>query len=266
MKHAELLVEYTQLIRKLKSKNISFVELPKIVDSLSQRYLCSKDWITFHGNGGVVVYPMSTLKRQQERSDLVFDILEEKKYVISDVFDFTEAEEEGFFLEGAGSVVLDRVNNVAYASISKLTDEELFIEFCEELECTPVVFNSELSEGTEIAHTSSILTCAKDFVIIGSGLIKDKKERKLVTLQLKKSGRELIYISESQVNCHVAEIKQVINSSGASIIVLSKSVLENLTDAQRTTLEKYGELLVIDYNKTEKWGAYSIGSVLNDIF
>ena len=64
----------------------------------------------------------------------------------------------------------------------------------------------------------------------------------------------------------MAEIKQVINSSGASIIVLSKSVLENLTDAQRTTLEKYGELLVIDYNKTEKWGAYSIGSVLNDIF
>ena len=97
-------------------------------------------------------------------------------------------------------------------------------------------------------------------------MIKDKKDRKLVTVELKKSGKDIIYISEDQVLNHVAGIKQVENSSGVSFIVLSKSVLDKLSAIQTATLEKYGELLVIDYNYTESFGGHSIGAALNDIF
>jgi hypothetical protein len=265
-KHAALVAEYNLLIKKLKDKSINIIEFPRIENIESTQYLFSNHWISFHGNGVTAVYPMSTLSRQQERSDLVFDVLQENNFDINDVIDFTRAEEEGIFLEGLGSVVLDRENNVAYASISKLCDEELFVEFCEELEFTPIVFNSMFSDTSEVAHTSSILSISKDFVMVASGLIQDKKQRKLVALQLKKTGRELIYISEAQVLNHVADIKQIENSKGNSIIVLSNTVLENLTVVQISTLEKYGAFLVVDYNQTESFGGRSVGAILNEIF
>lgn len=265
-KHSELLAEYKELIKVLTDKKINTLELFRDKKLTNPKYLCSGQWISFQGKGVVAVYPMSTLERQQERTDLVFDVLENNNFEINDVVDFTEAEEEGFFLEGLGSVVLDHVDRVAYASVSKLCDEELFVEFCEELEFTPIIFNSEFSDESEVVHTSSILSISKDFVIVGSGLIKDKKERKLVATQLKKSGKELIYISEDQVNNLVSQIKQVENSSGDSFIVLSKSVLGKLSEVQKSTLEKYGELLVVDYDHTEKFGGHSIGGALNEMF
>jgi hypothetical protein len=265
-KHTELLAEYKQLIKVLTDKNIDTLELFRDKDIDSKHYLCSSQWISFQGKGVVAVYPMSSLVRQQERTDLVFDLMENNNFQINDVVDFTEAEEEGFFLEGLGSVVLDHVDRVAYASVSKLCDEELFVEFCEEFEFTPIIFSSMFSDTSEVAHTSSILSISKDFALVGSALVKDKKERKLVTLQLKKSGKDVIYISEDQVNSYVSDIKQVENSSGDSFIVLSKSVLEKLSDIQKKTLEKYGELLVLDYTCTENFGGHSIAAALNDMF
>lgn len=261
--HRELLEEYTSLIALLHTKKINFLELCLEKDLKSEKYLCSRDWILFQGKGDLAVFPMATIERQQERNDVVFDVLEAHNFVIRNIVDFTEAELDGFFLEGAGSVVLDHVNNFAYASVSQNCDEELFVEFCEELEFTPVVFNSEFSE---VVQTSKILNISEDFIIVASAFIKDKKERKFVSSQLKKSNRELIYISENQALNHLTDIKQVKNSSGDSFILMSKSILENLTNDQKTIFSKYGELLVIDYAQTEKFGKHSIGAAVNDIF
>ena len=264
--HDGLLDEYIQLLKVLRNKGVILIEFSPVDNIESSKYLCTKNWISFHGNGAVAVYPLSSLERQRERNDSIFDVLEENGFVVNDVVDFTEAEEEGVFLEGLGSVVIDTVNDVAYASISKKCDEELFIEFCEDLEYTPIVFSSEYQDGRIVEDTSSMLSISENFAIIASSLIKDKKERKLVTLQLKKSGREVIYINESQVSNHVAEIKQIRNESGDSFLILSKLMFDNLNKEQLEKLESYGELLVVDYNTTEKFGNHSIGYSLNELY
>lgn len=263
--HTDLLAEYTNLTTVLSSKGIEVVEFSLSEGIDSSAYLCSKHWITFHGNGAVAVYPMSTIDRQRERSDEVFDVLEKNNYIIDDVFDFTEGEEDGYFLEGAGSIVIDKKNSVAYASISSCCDEELFIEFCEELEYTPVVFSSEFQDQTEVKHTSKAISISDGFVLFCSEVIKDKKERKLVALQLKKSGRELIYITENQALNFGSEIIQVKNNKGQSFIIMSKSIDGILTDRQKKSIEKYGEFIIVDYGFTEAFGKHSIGNALNSI-
>ncbi|MEI6865075.1 arginine deiminase-related protein [Flavicella sp.] len=265
-KRNKLIDEYNLIIEGLRSKGINIIELTSKEHLLSTKYLCSGHWISSLGKGVVVVYPMSSLGRQQERNDLVFDLLGRKGFKINDVVDFTEAENEGFFLEGTGSIVLDRLNCVAYVSVSKCSDEELFVEFCEELEFTPVIFRSSYSDGLEVLHTSRILTVTESFSIVASCMVKDKKERKMLSLQLKKSGRDLIYISEQQVENYVTDIKQVKNDKGDSFVVMSKSIFDSLYTDQKNTLGKHGEFLVFDCREIERQGKHSIGSILNDIF
>lgn len=258
--------EYNSLIEGLRSKGITITELASKEGVLSTKYLCSGHWISFHGDGVVAVYPMSSLERQQERNDLVFDLLESEGFVINNIVDFTEAENDGFFLEGTGGIVLDRLNHIAYASVSKCCDEELFVEFCEELEYTPIIFSSNYSDGSDVVYTSSVLAVMDSFSIVSSGMIKDKKQRKSLSLQLKKTGKDIIYISEQQVENYVSEIKQVKNGKGDFFIVMSQSIFDSLHLDQKNTLSKHGEFLVFDCVEIEKQGKHSIGSILNDIF
>jgi len=264
-KQQNMFSEYKQLVKQFKDRGISVIELIRDTDIESPRYLCSGDWITFHGNGTVTVYPLSSLSRQQERTDLVFDVLEENAVRINDVVDFTEAENDGFFLEGTSSMVLDHTHSIAYAIPSLKCDEELFIEFCEELEFSPILFRAQYTDTSEVLSASSVLSVSDDFAVIALELIKDKKEKKQIVKQLKKSGKELIYITEKQVANHTTQIKQVKNCAGECFVVLSKNVFDNLNAKQAMILKKYGELFILDYKHTEGFAHHSIGAALNEI-
>lgn len=257
--------ELTEIISELKYRDVSILQLTLSVDEISTRFLCTGDWLSFHNSGIVSVYPMSNVIRQKERTDEVFTVLEENNLEINNVVDFTEAETEGYYLEGLGSIVLDRDSNVAYASISKKCDEDLFIEFCEELEFTPIVFHAKYKNNLQVDSTSEILNISHDFVLIASGTITDKKERKLVVSQLKKSGKEVIFTTESQVGYFISDISQVKNNSGDSFILLSTTIFDCLTDDQKISLEKYGEFLLFECSAIEKHGKHSIGSMLNKV-
>src|SRR5690606_11106652 len=118
----------------------------------------------------------------------ILDILEEKGLVIHNIMDYTAAEADGYFLEGTGSVILDRINRKAYCALSVRADEELFIEFCEDFEYTPVIFMANQSVAGErkpIYHTNVMMGLADTFVIICLDAIDDKKARKNVTAYLK---------------------------------------------------------------------------------
>lgn len=264
-KEAGLMEEFNKVVEVFKDKEISLLQLELESKVYGNRYLRSGDWISFQGGGIVAVYPMAGLERQKERCDNVFDLLEDNNYEISNVVDFTDAETEGFFLEGFGSIVLDRKHCVAYGSISERCDEELFVEFCEELEFTPILFHSNYLDGSIVLHTSSILNISKDFILFSSGLISDKKERKLVSTQLKKTGREVIFISEKQVHSFVSEITQVENNIGDKFVILSQTSLDALLEDQILKLKKHGEFLVFDCVNIELFGKHSIGSMLNEV-
>jgi hypothetical protein len=260
-----LIDEFKNIVNVFQSRDIRLLFLSLDVVDVSNNYLRSCDWISFHPNGIVSVYPMSDIVRQKERCDLVFDLLESHNFIVNSVVDFTEAETEGFFLEGLGAVVLDRKCLVAYASLSTKCDEELFIEFCEELEFTPIIFRASFSDGSPVLLTSSMLKISNDFVFLASSLIADKKDRKLVLSQLRKTGREVFLISEEQVSAYVAEITQITNKKGQKFVVMSETSFVALSDIEIRRLKLYGEVLVFDCKNIENFGNHSLGAMLNQI-
>ncbi|MFC2109314.1 arginine deiminase-related protein [Bacteroidota bacterium] len=231
-----------------KLQNFGFTVLR--VESLGFNYesVGIGNWITFHKKNLVAVYPLMDEAYRDCRNNLLFSELESKGIVFSEVIDYTEAETEGYFLEGNKSFVLDNVNNVAYASESKFTDEDLFIEFCEDFEYTPIVFSAINRDGCSISFTSSILMVGEEFAIVASSLIKDKKERKLVMSHLKQSGKDLVYVTEQQCEQHICSVVQLTRINAKNILVMAKKIHQLFTCEQLEVLQKHNELLVVDFD------------------
>ncbi len=258
-KISQELIELTEVLKRLGVKVLEFSKGNLRVDSL---YI--NDWISFHENGTVVIYPLNEQGRRGERSESVLDLVETHGFVIENVIDYTEAEEEEVYLEGMSSVVLDRSNEVAYVSVSEYTDESLFIEFCEDVEYTPIVFFACDNEGKEIQHTNEILLLGEEFAIIASSCIKDKKERKLVLKQLKEAGKELVFLTEQQFQ-EFSGASIVLEGKEKSVLLISKKGYDVLTENQLLTLKKYVEIVVVSIDTIEKYGSKSLNSLLGQV-
>ncbi len=204
----------------------------------------TRNWLTFHQKGMAAVYPLKSKNKRSSRSEVIFEKLEAAGVNVESVVDYTQAEEEGCYLEGTRSMVLDSANEIAYASISNHTDEYLFIEFCEDFEYTPIVFASSYEAGVAVAYTSDVLFVGEGVAMIASSCIQDKKERKLVLNQLKKSGKELIFINEKQVKQGVTSILQVKSKKGELLFLIAEPAYVFLLEVQINTLTKYGRIVV----------------------
>ena len=149
--------------------------------------------ISFHENADVALYPMFAENRRLERREEILDLLEEKGFQIENIVDYTDAETDGFYLEGTGSLLLDRENGKAYCALSPRADEELMIEFCEDFEFTPVIFEAFQTVNGErklIYHTNVMMTLGDTFAVICADCIDDKKERKMVRSEERRVGKE----------------------------------------------------------------------------
>ena len=227
------------------------------------------NWISTHQNGDIALYPMFAENRRLERRPDVLDTLEGEGFSINNIVDYTSAEEEGFFLEGTGSLLLDRVNKKAYCSISPRADEELMIEFCEEFEYTPVIFTAfQTVEGERlpIYHTNVMMALGENYAVICLDCIDDKKERKSVLYQLKETGKEVIAITEKQVNAFAGNMMQVHNAAGEKILVMSDQAYQSLTAEQIKKLEKYNEILHPSIETIETLGGGSVRCMMAEVF
>ena len=252
----EFAKEIDSLINSVTENNVSLNIVHSEKPNLN--VLLLNDWIGFMGSGNVVVYPLASNERQKLRDERVLDIAESSGYKILNVIDYSDAELDGAFLEGGSSVVYDEEASVAFACISSKTDESLFIEFCEDLEFTPVVFSGMYSNNQEVIYSSSVINICDDFILFCGELIKDKKERKLVVSQLKRLGKELIYISEKQSKNFVGEMMQVKNNSDESVLVMSSTAEKCLSSDQINKLENYSTILSVSLDEIEKELGYSI--------
>ncbi|WP_193315966.1 arginine deiminase-related protein [Flavicella marina] len=248
--------EIESLINSVTENNVSLNIVHSEKPNLN--VLLLNDWIGFMGSGNVVVYPLASNERQKLRDERVLDIAESSGYKILNVIDYSDAELDGAFLEGSSSVVYDEEASVAFACVSSKTDESLFIEFCEDLEFTPVVFSGMYMNNQEVMYSSSVINICGDFILFCGELIKDKKERKLVVSQLKRFGKELIYITEKQSKNFVGEMMQVKNNSDESVLVMSSTAEKCLTSDQINKLENYGTILSVSLDRIEKELGYSI--------
>ena len=207
--------------------------------------------------------------RRNERRDDIFDILESNGFKINDVVDYTSAEEEELFLEGTGSILIDRVNKKAYCALSERADEELFIEFCEDFDFFPVIFTANQSvdgKRLPIYHTNVMMALAENFVIICADSIDDKKEKKNVLDHLKKDGKEIITITEQQMHHFAGNMLQVLGSKDKRYMVMSSAAFHSLTKEQITKIENHCSILHSSLHTIETCGGGSARCMMAEVF
>ena len=227
------------------------------------------NWISFHRDGSLVVYPMFAENRRKERRDDLLDILESEGFEIRQVIDYTSAEEENIFLEATGSIVMDRINQKAYCALSERADEGLFIEFCEDFNVAPVIFTAYQTvdgERKPIYHTNVMMCLAEEFAVICLDTIDDRKERKYVLDHLKNDGREVIKISEAQMHAFAGNMLQLLGKDGERLLVMSRSAHESLTLDQIATIEKTSRIISSPLDTIETCGGGSARCMMAEVF
>ncbi|MCF6347082.1 MAG: arginine deiminase-related protein [Flavobacteriaceae bacterium] len=261
--------EFDTFVEKLRAVGINVIIAQDTIESDTPDSIFPNNWISFHERGDVVLYPMFAENRRLERSEDILDLIESEGFVIQNIVDYTTAENENLFLEGTGSLLLDRQNRKAYCALSPRADEELLIEFCEDFEYTPVVFTANQTvdgERLAIYHTNVMMCLAEEFSVICLDSIDDKSERKNVLKHLKKDGKEVIAITEEQVTNFAGNMLQVQNNDGKKYMIMSNAAHQSLTKKQIETIEKYCEILSSSLDTIEACGGGSARCMMAEVF
>ena len=226
------------------------------------------NWISFHENGDIGLYPMFAENRRRERREEVLIRLENEGFKINNIYDYTPAEDEGFFLEGTGSLLLDRINHKAYCALSPRAGEELLIEFCEDFEYLPVIFTANQTvdgKRVPIYHTNVMMCLAEEFCVICLDSIDDAKEKKNVVQHLKTDGKEIISITEAQMHHFAGNMLQV-QGRDKKYLVMSAAAHSSLTQNQIAAIEKHCEILSSDLTTIETCGGGSARCMMAEVF
>lgn len=263
------LQEFQQMVNALREKGVNVLTIKDTPNPHTPDSIFPNNWISFHENGDCVLYPMFAENRRQERREEdIFELLESKGFLIKDIIDYTEAEDDNIFLEGTGSIILDRENKLAYAAISPRTDEDLFIEFCEDLEYTPVYFTAYQTVNNErlpIYHTNVMMCVADRYAVICLDSLDDVQEKKHVCDVLLDSGKEIISITEEQMHQFAGNMLQV-GGLGQAYLVMSQSAYNSLTTEQIEAIEKYNPIISVDIETIETLGGGSARCMMAEVF
>lgn len=261
--------EFDALVQKLRMVGINVIVVDDSLTPDTPDSIFPNNWISFHENGDVALYPMFAENRREERREDILDILEDSGFVINEIMDYTSAEEDGFYLEGTGSLVLDRENSKAYCALSPRADEELFIEFCEDFEYSPVIFEAFQTVDGErklIYHTNVMMCVGETFAVICADSIDDKKERKMVLDSLRGDEKEVILISEAQVNNFAGNMLELKGADDRRYLVMSNSAHQSLTKKQIAQLEEHVTILSSSLDTIEACGGGSARCMMAEIF
>ena len=261
--------EFDAYVESLRDIGVNVVVVNDTEDFDTPDAVFPNNWISFHENGNVGLYPMFAENRRLERREDVLIRLEEEGFLINQIVDYTSAEEENVFLEGTGSVALDRLNRKAYCALSPRADEDLFIEFCEDFEYLPVIFTANQTINNKrfaIYHTNVMMCLGETFAVICLDSIDDKKERKNVINHLKENAKEIIDITETQVNNFAGNMLQVKGANDELYLIMSQAAYDSLTASQIEQLEKHSKIVSSSLDTIEACGGGSARCMMAEVF
>ena len=263
------LEEFNNFADKLKSKGINVISVKDTLEPHSPDSIFPNNWVSFHNDGKVVLYPMFAPNRRVERRTDILETLKVKGFEITEIEDLSHFENQQKFLEGTGSMIFDHDHKIAYGSVSLRLDEELFRQFCTKFGFRPVVFHSYQNAGDQrlpIYHTNVMMCVADKFVVICLDCIDDELEREKVQEVIKSTQKEIIEISEDQMQQFAGNMLQVQNEAGEKFLVMSESAYRSLTAQQISAIEKYCEIIYSDLNTIETNGGGSARCMLAEVF
>jgi hypothetical protein len=259
--------EFDAFVRTLKAEGVNVIVVDDVLSQDTPDSIFPNNWVSFHENGDVALYPMFAKNRRRERREDIFEKIEAEGRFIRNFVDYTSAELENIYLEGTGSLILDRQYRKAYCALSPRADEDLVIEFCEDFEFTPIIFKAyqtHKGERLPIYHTNVMMCVAEDFAVICLDAIDDNKEKKLVADSLIHDEKEIISISEAQMNQFAGNMLQV--QGDDKLVVMSQAAFEALTDVQISTIESYCKIVSSDLSTIETHGGGSARCMLAEVF
>jgi hypothetical protein len=225
------------------------------------------NWVSFHADGTVFLYPMeATNRRAERRSDIVEKLSEQYGFHVREIVDLSSGEERGQFLEGTGSLVLDRPHRVAYAALSSRTHMTALADFAQHAGYEICAFEAVDSGGDVVYHTNVMMSVGREFAVICADAIVDASKREAVLATLSAGGREIIEISVAQMEHFGGNILQLDTRSGTPLIVMSESARGEMSKAQLEKLSRYGEILPVSIETIEAVGGGSIRCMIAEVF
>lgn len=259
------LKEFTDFVAVLRKNKIDVTVVEDSMHPATPDSVFPNNWISFHADGRVFLYPMFAVNRRLERKDAVLDTIK-NNFSVTEIIDLTKSESNGLFLEGTGSMVLDREHKIVYACLSPRTDEKLLNDFCKLADYIPLTFRATDNTGVDIYHTNVMMCIAKTFAVVCLGSITDEQEKASLVNSLIETSKEIVDISLQQLNQFAGNMLQVVNEDGELLLIMSTQAYQSLTTSQVETLQKYNRIIHSSLNTIETAGGGSARCMMAEIF
>ncbi|UKT65211.1 citrulline utilization hydrolase CtlX [Pedobacter mucosus] len=258
------LQEFDGFVALLRKNEVSVIVFNDILESETPDSIFPNNWVSFHDDGSVYLYPMFSENRRRERRNDILEMLK-IQFEVNHITDLSFFEQQYAFLEGTGSMVLDRANKIAYACLSVRTDEDVLNNFCMLSGYEPVTFQAVDGTNFPIYHTNVMMCIGDKFAVICLDAIPNLKEKKKISLKIIESGKEIINISLEQMNRFAGNMLQIINQNEENLLVMSEQAYLSLNKDQITKLEKYCRIIYAPLYTIEKNGGGSARCMLAEI-
>jgi len=256
--------EFNDFVRILREHEVDVIVAEDSPDPYTPDSIFPNNWISFHDDGTICLYPMFAANRRMERKPGVVELIAEK-FSVKNKIDFSYYEQKDLFLEGTGSMVLDRENKIAYACLSPRTDIKVLKVFCDHMGYKPIAFDAVDMNGNSIYHTNVMMCVADKYVVICLESLPRKKEKEEVIAAIKNSGKEIIEISLEQMNHFAGTMLQVNNASDEKLLVMSTQAYESLSPKQIKRLSAYNKIIHSSLTTIETNGGGSARCMMAEV-
>jgi hypothetical protein len=263
----QALREFDALANALRDHGVTPLVFEDTAEPSKPDAVFPNNWVSFHADGRVFLYPLEApVRRAERRMDIVESLSAEHGFRVRDISDLSELENVGAFLEGTGSMVLDRINRVAYAALSSRTHLEALADFAQRADYEITAFDACDADGQPIYHTNVMMAIGTQFAVVCSESIGDEDKRADVLGRLAATGRAVIEIDLAQMHRFAGNLIELRTADGKFIVVLSQNAYDSLTAAQRERLSTFGRLLPVDVATIECVGGGSVRCMLAEVF
>jgi hypothetical protein len=262
--HRAALKEFDAMVDLLKENHIELVVFEDTKDPIKPDAIFPNNWMSVHEDGKLILYPMLTQNRRQERRPEFVQMLRDK-FSIKDIIDFSAEERNKKVVEGTGSLVFDHVNKIAYASRSERTDENLAKEIAKRLGYTLIVFDAVDQHGKSIYHTNVLMCVGEKFVVLCLDAITKDEDQELVLNSFSNTGHKVVAISYAQMASFAGNMLEVKNKKGEPFVLLSLQAFNSLIPGQIDAITQFADLLPINIQTIETHGGGSVRCMVGGI-
>jgi len=258
--------EFDGLAAALEAGGITVVQVDDTTEPHTPDAIFPNNWVSFHADGTVVLYPMeATNRRTERRQDIIDTLASQFGFQIREIVDFSHHEQDGHFLEGTGSLVLDRVNRIAYACLSSRTHLDVLGEFAQRLDYEVVAFDAADRHGAPIYHTNVLMNVGEELAVICEEAIPRDDQREAVIHSLEGSGHKVLTLTFDQMDAFAGNMLELRSSSGQRLIAMSEQARESLSESQLETISAYAQIISAPIENIESSAGGSVRCMLAEI-